>query len=178
MDDDKLKQFDVDSTSCSMRLVYKHISRTVELQLQTGEHLDSKSRTLFAIASAVVAFAVPLVLAQLGTNSTLPFRGVLVGLAVVPLGFYALAAVFFWCAFGLRSYSRADDPETVAKYTKLTEGEAYERLFNLIGNSYIANGKVNKTKADWVRRLTYAVFALTGTAIVHALLVAIVSVGR
>ena len=165
-----------------MPLAYDQIKGLVEAQKAHGAHIDTKSSTMFAVATALVGIAVPLVLSQFWsgadiTSKEFQHRGVLLWATLLPVSAYLATACLFWRTYRLKEYWDVNDPEGVKKVVKLTPEAGYESLYKSVEKAYIHNKKINDRKVKNFTWLLQAVIAQTVLIIAWSFLVAIFSSG-
>ena len=152
--------------------LYEHLQGSVQLQLQTSELLDSKARTLFAIASGVAGFAIPLSLTALGANKEAPDW--LVYYVVLPALPYLFAAVSFVRVYKARRYWFYSRTETMIKVAKFDDETIRSYLFDTLRKAHENNEVNNNAKAAALGDLLLFVIIETVVALCYSVAVVLV----
>ena len=166
----------------SLRLAYEQIKGLVEAQKAHGAHLDSKSSTMIAVATAIVGIAVPLVLDRLWSETDATIWGfqlsyVVLALVILPVIAYICAFVVFWRTYLLAEYHDVNDPNEVKKIIGLDLQTGYATLYKAVEKVYKHNKQINDRKVKNFRWLLRAFGTQTILVIAWSLLVAVTSSG-
>ena len=161
----------------SMALAYDQIKGLVEAQKAHGAHIDSKSATMIAVATALVGIVVPLVLGQFEKGETFQYSRILLWAATIPVIAYLATVWFFVRVYWIKKYSDINDPDQITKIIDRTREAAYESLYRLVEEAYEDNKKVAEGKVENLKCLLLATLIQTLIIIVWSFLVAFFSFG-
>ena len=161
----------------SMALAYDQIKGLVEAQKAHGAHVDSKSSTMLAVATALVGIVVPLVLGQFEKGETFQYSRILLWAATIPVIAYLVTVWFFVRVYWLKKYSDINDPYQIKKVIDRTREATYESLYRLVEKVYEDNKKVAKGKVKNFKCLLIATLIQTLIIIFWSFLVAFFSLG-
>ena len=157
-----------------MPLAYDQIKGLVEAQKAHGAHIDSKSSTMIAVATALVGIAIPLVLGQFW-NKEFQYRDVLLWATLLPVFAYLVTACLFWRTYRLKKYLDVNNPDEVKNVIKLTLEAGYESLYKSVEKAHVHNKKINDGKVKNFGCLLIAVLVQTLTIVIWSFLVAFFS---
>ncbi len=160
-----------------MPLAYEQVKDLVEAQKAHGAHIDTKSSTMLAVATALVGLTVPLVLSQFGREETFRYSCILLWGAIVPVLAYIVTAWYFLQTYRLREYSDVNEPQGVKQIISRSPEAAYESLYKLVEKAYIRNKEINEGKVKNFKCLLIATLTQTSIIIVWSFLVAFFSLG-
>ncbi len=163
-----------------MPLAYDQVKDLVEAQKAHGAHIDVKSSTMLAVATALVGIAVPLVLGQFWnsvdmTAKEYQYRDVLLWATLLPVLAYSVTAFLFWRTYRLKEYRDVNNPDEVKKIINLTLEAGYESLYKAVEKAYVHNKKITDEKVKNFRCLLIAVLIQTLTIVIWSFLVALFS---
>ena len=164
----------------SLGLAYEHIKGLVEAQKAHGAHLDSKSSTMIAVATAIVGIAVPLVLDRFWKETDATIWGfqltyVVLALVLLPVIAYIYAFVVFWRTFRLADYHDTNEPNAVKAIIGQDRQTSYATLYKAIEDAYSHNKKITDRKVKNFTWLLRAFGTETLLIVAWSLLVAIAS---
>ena len=160
-----------------MPLAYEQVKDLVEAQKAHGTHIDTKSSTMLAVATALVGLAVPLVLGQFWSGESFRYSYILLRATLLPITTYLVTACFFVRTYTLKNYLDVNDPNEVKSIIKLTPEAARESLYKAIEKAYSQNKEINDRKVKNFRWLLKAVVVQTFFIIAWSFLVALFSLG-
>ena len=143
----------------SLAIAYEQLKGVAETQMSHGADIDAKASAMFALATAMVGIAVPLVLIRLGTGHPIPHFEVLVWLSLVPVVLYVAALFLFVRLYWLAKYQDLNDPDQIKRIIKLSTEDAYISLYRGIESIHKNNRSINNRKV----RLFKWLFAVVGT---------------
>ena len=160
-----------------MPLAYDQVKDLVEAQKAHGTHIDTKSSTMLAVATALVGLAVPLVLGQFWSGESFRFSCILLWATLLPVTTYLVTASFFLRTYTLKNYLDVNDPNEVKSIINLTPEAARESLYKAVEKAYIHNKEINEGKVKNFRCLLIATLIQTLVIVVWSFLVALFSLG-